>query len=387
MNDELKEKVKDVVSKDVVSKDTFKNIPVSVNKITKKVVKKAVKKAVKKVIETTEEVTLKEFSITATIPVCQYGNIQPQITVVGKNFEKAEAFCMPKIDSLFEAYSPKSLNKKVNVKSEGKEAVRNLKPIKSFNEDVTILFDEVNHEYFYGPDKLESATDYVKNFYSPFDAKGISKKCEPTWNATATEITEIWNEGGNCAADFGSSIHRYLAFYHDYKDIGERIRIARTLADANKKKPTGKKFLNPAIPTHPIGRFIINKFVEFIGEEPGIIKSEIIVTDVKRGRCGTIDRLQILDEDNKICRVQDYKINIDATVVDRKYKPKSFADKDKLSYDDKPSTKLTKYFIQLSFYAEILQRTGWTIQGLDAFIFDNAWDVQSLDKVFEIEYK
>lgn len=86
---------------------------------TKKVAKKVVapkpakvaKAAKKKVTLPSQQgswtppVTFKSFSVRAVIPVQQYSNIQPEITVEAMTYEQARDFVMPLIEDLFRQYS------------------------------------------------------------------------------------------------------------------------------------------------------------------------------------------------------------------------------------------------------------------------------------------
>ena len=76
--------------------------------------------------------------------------------------------------------------------------------------------------------------------------------------------------------------------------------------------------------------------------------------------------------DKKICRIGDYKINVEATVVSSK-------DKALAPFNTLPANKITKYQIQMSIYANILQRSGWTVQGLDVYILEDGWQYYPLE--------
>lgn len=59
----------------------------------------------KNVVNVKAEVRLTEFSMTAVIPVQQYGNIQPKITVVAPSFEEAKAYVAPLMAQLWKDYA------------------------------------------------------------------------------------------------------------------------------------------------------------------------------------------------------------------------------------------------------------------------------------------
>ena len=83
-----------------------------------------------------------------------------------------------------------------------------------------------------------------------------------------------------------------------------------------------------------------------------------------------IDRLLFIDTKN--CRIQDYKINVDIEKESDNLKAKK-------PFNEYPANKLTKYQIQMSFYANILQKSGLNVEGLDAYIYENEWNHYELD--------
>ena len=96
------------------------------------------------------------------------------------------------------------------------------------------------------------------------------------------------------------------------------------------------------------------------------VVAEALITDSLTGWGGLIDRLAIIDKEKRIARVQDYKININASKEEPHSKPKA-------PFSHMPANKITKYILQMSFYASILKKHGWTIEGLDVFIYEDKW--------------
>ena len=333
----------------------------------KTVVKKvAKKKTTKKVAPKTQ---LKELTVEAVIPVCQYGNVQPKITVTSNDFDEAQKYCMDKVSAMFKQYADVKLN---NEKPAETTNTVEAKKVKSFNENIEVDFYPEEHEFFCDGEKMLSATNYVKKYYKPFDAENIAKACAKSWNATEEEIKALWNINGNVSAGFGTAVHAWLEFYFTYREVGERIMEAR-----NAKKPGTVEF-NPAIPKHPIGYYVVTNLINLIKEEQGKCLCEVFVTDSISKRCGFIDRLLIVDEAKKICRIQDYKVNIGSEEVSSKNKPFGI-------YAEYEASKITKYHIQLSFYADILRKSGWTVEGIDFFILEQTWKKISRDNILPIE--
>ena len=75
--------------------------------------------------------------------------------------------------------------------------------------------------------------------------------------------------------------------------------------------------------------------------------SEVLVVDHEAKHAGQIDLIRIIDSSNKICRVQDFKTNVK---TDKEY-----------------------WANQLKFYARILEKAGWTVQGKDIYQYTDRW--------------
>lgn len=289
-----------------------------------------------------------QFTLKATIPTGNYANLQPEITVEAESFEEAKAMAMPHIQSMFAEYSTANLESKIVGKPE---------EVQSFNEDLKIFFDPISHTYTYKGDPLMSASGFVKKHTKEFDKLGISKKCEGAWKVPQQDILDMWEGNGTSAAGFGTAIHFALEQYFTYREIGQ------TILENSKKEE------NAALPNHPFLKKLILG-LEKLDTEKGFSHQEALVSNVERGYCGLVDKLLVLDKDKKVCRVQDYKITYD---IEKK------GDKMLKPFDELPANKLSKYQVQLSFYANLLQFAGWTVEGLDIFNFDEEWTRHELD--------
>lgn len=284
----------------------------------------------------------------AVIPTQQYGNLQPEIILSGDvSVEEASKVGIGFISDLFAKYSEKGgLIEKTAIK------VGQIKP--SFNEEgINILFDPIKHEYSHGGNSLQGATDYIKKFYKPFDGDTISGVLESKWGVPQQVIKDIWKGNGDISSAFGNLIHAALEHYYNFKDMGEVI------ASAKKEK------YNYALPAHPILRAIIEEFIA-IDKAKGKIKSEVLITDIDNGLCGHADRVEIIDEKKKICRVGDYKVNINSEEIDSNSKVLA-------PFASLPANKLSKYQLQMSIYANMLQSSGWKVEGLDVYVYEDTW--------------
>lgn len=229
--------------------------------------------------------------------------------------------------------------------------------IKSFNEDFSVKFLKVEHRYLLGTTELLGASKYIKRWIADFDQKGIARVCANQYGCSIDEVLGFWAGSGHVAAAFGTSIHNALEHFEKFKVIGEIVQNKKGL-DYNK-----------ALPTHPALRKIVEEFYAQKLQD-GKVLTEVLVTNVERGLCGTIDRLLITGD--KKCRVQDYKINIGAEEVNRNMKFLG-------QMATLPKTKLSKYQLQLSFYARLLQLSGWEVSGLDVYVYENEWKLYQMD--------
>ncbi len=232
--------------------------------------------------------------------------------------------------------------------------------LKSFNEaGVEVTFDKEQHSYHHVDTKLQGATDYLKQFYKSFPLEAIAKKCAASWGVSEQDITDIWDTNSKLTSSFGTVIHNALDYYEKYKDIGKTIQESR-----------GDEY-NYALPKHPFLRSIILDFIE-INKVQGKVYTEVLITNIEKGICGQGDRLTMVDEENKVCRVGDYKINVDCEEISKSQKVLP-------PLEALPSNKLSKYQIQLSIYANMLQLSGWTVEALDVYVYENGWKYYQLE--------
>jgi len=223
--------------------------------------------------------------------------------------------------------------------------------MKSFNEDITLKFDPVAHRYVHEGKELVSASTYIKRWIKPFDKEMISGVCAGKYGCSQQEVLDLWDGSGDVAATFGTSVHEALEHYEKFQKIGKIIQDQKDLP------------FNKALPTHPVLRDIVLAFYDQDLED-GIVNTEVLLTNVELGLCGQADRLLVTGD--KTCRVQDYKINIDADVENKRNKYLG-------QMAPLPCNKLSKYQMQLSFYARLLELSGWKVEGLTVFVYDVEW--------------
>lgn len=268
---------------------------------------------------------IKDITVTAVIPTQTYANIQPSITVeVDDDIEEAKALAMSHIVGISQEYAEEGKALK------GGGVAGSTKKVECLAGG-SINYDEVNH--IYTNDKGEvylSGSQFAKQFSKEFDIEAVAKKMADKTGVPVQDIVDIWKLKGNASASFGTAIHEALEMYGKYMETCKKL---------------DKEYHMSAI---PMVKAIVDDF--FKGREKEKALYEVMVVDHDRKWAGQVDRLLLVDEAKKICRVQDYKTNGDL----------------------KPD-KLEEYWYQLSFYGSILQAHGWTVEGLDVFHWSSGW--------------
>lgn len=263
--------------------------------------------------------------------------------------------------------------------------------------------------------KLRGGSGFKKDFEKPFDKDGIAKRCANSWGVSESSIVKIWDDKGLTAREFGTAIHNLLERvfndepYDDLSEVMAAIELTSKCYAENKglgriiqdKRSSGDT-LNYATPNHPVlvklmkyydagkqhlienivkediinSLITLNRSLGFVG----LSAQEPLVTHKDLGMGGFIDKLYIVDEDKKICRVQDYKIQPDAGKKDSsRYKLLN-------EFSHMIPTKVSGHTIQLNYYAHCLRSNGWTIEGLDLFVFDRKGWVHYILELFEHEW-
>lgn len=270
-------------------------------------------------------------TIEATIPTTQYGNIRPKIELDSPE-EISAAFAS--IQEMWSRFG------EVPLKDRTGGGVR----VTSFTGE-ELIWNEETHTYTdLAGNILLSGSKYAEKNSPKFDKANILPKTAKAWECNESSLDEIWKFKADISTSWGSAIHSALELYHKYHAIGESIKGKKELSS------------NYVLPDIPYLKQVVEEFVDKFGVDA---MSEVLVSDVSNKMAGTIDRLKITDESNKVCRVGDYKTNADLD-----------------------SKKKLKYQKQLSFYAHILQNKGWKVEGIDLYYYDPTaleWFVENLE--------
>lgn len=281
-------------------------------------------------------------------------------------------------------------------------------------------FDEENHITKCGDTIFFGGSGFKKHFQKPFDKERILSMMSLSYGIPEKVIADIWDGKREASALFGSAIHNALELRQNgkdygYKDFIDSINVARNFLLKNgevgkqiseikynrevekalakgKDKDTVEMEQNYAYPSHPtlarlvkekdlekeldliIGKFLV--FSNSLGLD-GDLVNEPLVTYSPYKMGGFVDRLLVKDWDKKICRVGDYKVNVGS---------EKRTDKFTGEMDFLAPNKLSEYTIQTNFYAFCLIKAGWTVEGIDAFVFDNEeWKHYEL-QLFDMEW-
>ena len=174
-------------------------------------------------------------------------------------------------------------------------------------------------------------------------------------DVTPESIQDMWAKNGEVSTNYGTAIHTALELRGKYSDLS--MTLKNSLEYVTSK--------NPAIAS------IVDNFFE--GREDEDARYEVFVADEETLSCGSIDRLLVVNKKEKIVRVQDFKTNYDIFKKKKILEPYAgLVNKNELGY----------YWIQLSFYAAILEKYGYTVEGLDIFWLNpsgNMWVEHSHD--------
>lgn len=201
--------------------------------------------------------------------------------------------------------------------------------------------DRIKHTY-QNVDGLRylSGSTFSHKFIADFPKDRISKAMAAKAKIDQSDILKMWETNAEASTSLGTAIHAALELYGKYKPT----------SIATKGTPESVSHKNPLL------KAVQKLFFEDRLKETALY--EAFVLDDEEMLCGFIDRLLIIDPVSKIARVQDYKTNPDIN------KPKTILPP---FTDTIHNTELGAYWLQLSFYAYILARRGWIIEGLDIF--------------------
>lgn len=198
----------------------------------------------------------------------------------------------------------------------------------------TAFFDEASHTYVdHTGERYLSGSTYAGMFGYAFDKTLQLPRSAKKLGTTPEIVDAYWQSKGTIATSFGTALHAALEHYGKYLELSQR---------------DGKKGLG----IHPTIEPIVMDF--FRGREHEEALYEPFIADELNLRCGQVDRVLITGP--KRCIIEDYKTNGD---LHKKGRPAKLRD----PHSHLPNTPLGKYTLQLSFYQDIFEAGGWTVEG------------------------
>lgn len=206
-----------------------------------------------------------------------------------------------------------------------------------------------------------SGSKFPAQFYPEFNSEQILKAVGTKHGLTDKELTELsymWDTNGRASSSLGNAVHFAMENYDINRALGDKIKKV--------KGKSAKVGDNKALSRNPILNRIVKSFHETFGGDYVRFNEEFI-WDKEFKFCGSVDRIHVVDMKNRIIRIQDYKT--DADIHETKYQNTNSPFYELTQGKDPELGKelLDFHWLQLSFYAFILQRAGWNVEGLDIF--------------------
>lgn len=209
-----------------------------------------------------------------------------------------------------------------------------------------------------------SGSKFPEQFYAEFNSKDILEAIKKKHGLSDKEIEAIkamWDINGLSSTNFGNAIHYAMENYDRNFSLGDKIKSVKKF----KTKPD-EIGANKALNRNPVLKKIVESFHEKFGGDY-IRFNEEFVWDRGLKLCGSIDRIKVVDLKKRVIRIQDFKTDADINEAKYQLVDSPFYE---LTQGDNPTmgkTLLDYHWLQLSFYAFILQRAGWTVEGLDVY--------------------
>lgn len=283
----------------------------------------------------------------ATIPIAQYANLQPSFEVEGVTVDAALDTALDIMQRVWNSVSSTPLNVR------DAPAVTAGVDLTCWASGTVVSFDPVEHVY--SPGRWLSGSKFASQFTSEFPAEMIAGRMATKAGIETADVLAMWGKNAEASSTFGTSVHAALELY------GKYLGVSKAVKGSNES----------ALSKNPVLRPIVEAFFE--GREDEAAAYEVFVADPVLMHCGQIDRLLLVKGKDGTVRVQDFKTNND------------LLKKETISAPFKgvvESTQLGAYWLQLSFYARILQSHGFTVEGLDIFHWDGSqWVTYSHDVV------
>ncbi len=210
-----------------------------------------------------------------------------------------------------------------------------------------IRFTESTHKYWYGRKQLTSVTTYIGKFFPPFEGKVLAKRLAsyPFYKKQKKGMRKIMAEW-KASASHGTRVHQAI---EEYINCGDALYCLDKFCTEDRDFNKFNQWLQWYEPFEK--KIMSNEF--------GTIQPEVIVHNEEYGLAGTIDLIVTYknNEGNVVTMLLDWKTNTNFKknyAGNTAFKP----------INHLPNTKLSKYTLQLSLYAYMLEQKGSTIGDL-----------------------
>ncbi|URM87375.1 Cas4 family exonuclease [Gordonia phage Banquo] len=290
----------------------------------------------------------------ATIPVAQYGNLQPAFEVEGDSLADALDAATEAMVRLWNRVCDKPIRVRVE-DDESPAGVAVVVELVCWASGLVVKFDPVAHVY--GDGTWLSGSTFAHQFTSEFAGEHVAKQmaAKSTETVEHFDILDMWAKNAEASSAFGSAVHAALELRGKYGWVSRAVKGGS---------------LESALTKNPTMRPIVDMFYE--GREGERAAYEAFVADPAKKHCGQIDRLRIMDERNHV-RVEDFKTNAELL------KKKTIRDPFKGVIE---ANQLGLYWLQLSFYARILEVHGYVVDGLTVHHWNGkTWDEYTHDVI------
>lgn len=190
-----------------------------------------------------------------------------------------------------------------------------------------VLYDAENHVYTdLEGNKLISGSQFKKQFDTPFDKEKIIPLVSKKYGVRADVIDAMWTANSKISTTFGNAVHLAMQQWFTFRGEG-----------------TEKEYHLPK-------QVFLRNVVETFPLKDMLVLPELMVSCLKKKMVGQIDGLVVTNLEGKEGYLIDYKTDADV------------------------SKNLVGHFIQLSFYARILQEHGWVIPKVEVWNFSSKWE-------------
>lgn len=269
----------------------------------------------------------------ATIPVAQYANLQPVVTMEGETTEAALDAALGEIKKLWDRTAPKPLEI-AEVKSETPQGAVKVCRVSG----TKVIFDPIAHTYRDSKGNYyRGGSGFASKYKEKFPAELIAKKMadKAGGDVTAQQVLDMWALNGEASSSHGTGVHAALQLYGEYAELSRKVKGSDEAALT--KNPTLKPM-------------VLSFFTDLRKQETAYYE-EFVANEAELA-CGLIDRL-VVEDDGLV--IEDFKSNASVDKPEKILAPFT---------DVVPNTTLGGYWLQLSYYGRILIKHGRTVKGL-----------------------